>query len=108
MFINLTPHEVKVFDENQVLIKTIPPSGQVARLEKRDGEVTKVLGVTLKRPHFGEVQNLLDPQEGVYLIVSSMVRTSPGLLSRTDLVSPGDLVRDNSGNVIGCRSFDRN
>ncbi len=108
MFINLTPHTITVLDQDSVLVKAIPPSGAVARLEKRDGDAILVDGIPVKRPHFGEVMNLPEPQDGIFFIVSAMVRTSPGLLSRGDLVSPADFVRDSQGNIVGCRAFDAN
>lgn len=109
MFVNLTPHEIKLFAPDGVTLdRVIPPSGKVARLDKRDGESFTVNGVVFKRPHFGDPMDLPDPQDGVFLIVSAMVRTSPILLSRMDLASPAEFVRDASGNVLGCRSFDLN
>ena len=41
-----------------------------------------------------------DEQPDVLLIVSAMVRQA--LPDRKDLASPGDLVRDENGAVIGC------
>lgn len=42
----------------------------------------------------------LEYEEGIYLLVSAMVREALPL--RKDLVSPGQLLRDDDGNVIGC------
>lgn len=52
---------------------------------------------------FGEVIGLPDQEENVYLIVSTIVQRA--LPFRNDLVCPADLVRDEKGNIIGCKSL---
>jgi len=50
---------------------------------------------------YGRVEGLPEPETGVLYLVSAVVRAAvPG---RADVASPGDLVRDGEGNVIGCR-----
>lgn len=101
---NLTPHEVKIFKLNGTtpdLDVVIEAGGAVARVSCEYIKVDKkVDGIDLYRPVFGEVTGLPDYEEGVYLLVSAMVREALPLLS--DLVSPGQLLRDDDGNVIGC------
>jgi hypothetical protein len=53
----------------------------------------------------GAVIDLPSPQDGVMLIVSSIVRGQHP--RRDDLLSPSELVRDADGNVIGCRGLSR-
>ena len=98
MFINLTPHEIHL--PNQV----IPPDGRVARCKElslpifghRDGAES----VELIFRAYGYIVDLPEPIECVIFIVSAMVRMAwPG---RKDLASPGDLVRDEKGNIVGC------
>ena len=109
MLVNLTPHMVRVFSPSGKLLLTIPPSGTVARLKNRDGqELILPGGVRLIKTHFGDPEGLPDPEPGVFFIVSSMTRLSPQCVTRDDLISPRDLVRDTKGNVIGCKSFDWN
>ena len=108
-FLNLTPHDIKIFAQDGITLdRVIPASGKVARLDKRDGETFNVDGIVFKRPHFGDPLDLPEADQETMLIVSAMVRTAPALLSRTDLASPADFVRDASGQVLGCRSFDLN
>lgn len=104
MLKNLTPHEVKIFK----LVGTVPDldlvieaEEEVARLNCEYVKVDKkVEGVDMYRTVFGEVTGLPDYEEGVYLLVSTIVREALPL--RSDLVSPGQLLRDDNGNVIGC------
>ena len=99
-FVNLTPHAINIVGDATV---TIPPSGRIARVTSTSSPVGEVEGVPLHRTSFGAVEGLDDPQEGVVQIVSAMVRAA--LPGRTDLASPGDLVRDGAGQVIGCRGL---
>ncbi len=54
---------------------------------------------------FGEVENLPPQEEGVMVIVSAMA--ADAAKDRNDLLVPGELVRDNDGNIIGCKSLRR-
>ena len=100
----LTPHEVKIFKLNGTvpdLDVVIEASDTIARVSCEYIKVDKrVDGIDLYRSVFGEVTGLPEYSEGVYLLVSTMVREALPL--RNDLVSPGQLLRDDDGNVIGC------
>lgn len=98
MFVNLTPHPITLVNG-----PTIAPSGSVARCSSTSTEVGTHEGVTLVRTVFGAVTGLPEPTSGTVFIVSALVRTA--LPGRTDLASPGDLVRDEAGNVVGCRNL---
>lgn len=104
MLKNLTPHEVKIFKLNGTtpdLDVVIEASDLVARVSCEYIKVDKkVDGIDLYRPVFGEITGLPEYSKGTYLLVSAMVREALPL--RSDLISPGQLLRDDSGNVIGC------
>lgn len=104
MLKNLTPHEVKIFKLNGVtpdLDVIIEASEIIARVSCEYIKVDKkVDGIDLYRHVFGEVTGLPAYEEGVYLLVSTMVRETLPL--RKDLVSPGQLLRNDKGEVIGC------
>lgn len=104
MLKNLTPHEVKIYKLNGTtpdLDVIIEASEVVARVSCEYIKVDKKAdGIDLYRPVFGEVTGLPEYSKGVYLLVSAMVREALPL--RSDLVSPGQLLRDDDGNVIGC------
>ena len=103
--VNLTPHDIVVKTDTGTL--TIPPSGTVARVEvahKRkitldvEGHATPFYAAS-----FGDVVGLPDSEEGTFFIVSAMVKAAKPTM--TDLVSPGPLIRDDSGKVVGCDGF---
>lgn len=106
MFINLTPHTINIFDSEGNHVLDIPTSGMVARCAQHEQAICEIDGVPVTRQYFGEVQGLPEPEEGTFLIVSRMVAEAVGL-SRTDLLVPGPLVRNEAGQPIGCRGLSR-
>jgi hypothetical protein len=101
MFINLTPHTLNVQKADGSFI-TIPPSGQVARVTVTYKEVRQVSGVSVFSPHYGEVVGLPKMEDDNLYIVSLLVKqAAPGL----GLLSPGELIRDEKGNPIGCKGL---
>jgi hypothetical protein len=107
--INLTPHAVTILAWCQTLDgdTVIPPSGQVARCEEvtnPNGMIETEFGqIEFVQKSFGAVVGLPEQEPGTYLIVSMMVRQA--LPERKDLLSPGDLVRDTSGKIVGCKNL---
>ncbi len=105
MIINLTPHTINVAST------AIAPSGVVARVSsstKKVGEV-EVDGFTVDivETVFGEVEGLPAPEPGagVWFLVSALVRIAAQ--GRTDLLSPGEQVRNAAGQVVGCKNLTR-
>lgn len=100
--INLTPHTVTiVLDEDETVI--FPASGEIARVAQEEELVTIWKDIPTVKLTFGEVENLPNPEEGSFYIVSSIVKAA--CPNRTDLLVPTRLVRDGSGRVIGCGAF---
>jgi hypothetical protein len=52
---------------------------------------------------YGKVEGLPEGVPGTLFVVSALVRAA--VPDRTDVASPGDLVRDEKGAVIGCRNL---
>ncbi len=75
----------------------------LARVTQTQTVVGEVDGIRLVTVQFGEVIGLPEPVPGTLYLVSAMVREA--CKSRTDLASPGDLVRDEAGNIQGCKSL---
>lgn len=99
--VNLTPHAITILSPNGDRI--FPPDGTVARVSQTTKLESFIDGIEIHAPRFGDVVGLPRPVEGVHFIVSAMVKAAcPG---RKDLLSPGELVRDVKGNVIGCKNF---
>ena len=101
MFVNLCQHAIDIVAGDA--IRTVPPSGSVARVSSTSSIVGEVEGLPIHRTVFGAVDGVPDPREGVLFIVSALVRAAcPG---RADVASPGELVRDDAGQPIGCRGL---
>lgn len=97
--INMTPHEINVYDGDKVVV-TIPPSGQIARVSERATKVGTIDSVTLYTTQRGDVTGLPEPVAGTLYIVSAQVRLA--VPERSDVASPGNLVRNQDGQPIGC------
>ena len=100
-FVNLTPHAI-----NLVGFGVIEPSGKVARCQVVRQQIANVNGVPVFIASYGDVTDLPDPEFGVILIASSLVRGA--CPDRGDVASPADFERDEKGNVTGCKSLDIN
>lgn len=105
MFINLTPHPVNVVDGEDRAVLTIQPEPTPARVATTTSVVGTHDGVPIIETAFGEVTDLPEPQAGtLYVVARLVIQAAP---DRTDLVAPGDLVRDGEGRIVGCRNFSR-
>ena len=100
--VNLTPHSITFILENGEK-RTVLPSGIVARVGEISEFVTYYDGIPVYRKRYADTENLPEPTEDTVLIVSAMVRLANP--DRTDLVSPGDLIRNEDGVVIGCKGL---
>lgn len=100
--INTTPHEITIINDEMETVATFAPEISV-----RVASVTKIIGniqgIPLDTTFFGEVEGLPEYQEGVYYIVSCLVKSA--LPDRKDLLYPGQQVRNENGQVVGCKSL---
>jgi len=98
-FINLTAHQITEVTTGV----TIPPSGRTARVKSSTTKVGEHAGSPIYTSTFGKVEGLPEPQENTMFIVSALcLNACP---ERTDLVAPGNLLRNEYGNPIGCVGF---
>ena len=105
MITNLTPHEIIVYKTADVLNqeRVFPPSGHIARVQTESEIVASVDGIACHKTTFGDIEGLPEPEEGEYFLVSRMVKDRcPG---RSDVIVPGELVRDANGKIVGCKGF---
>lgn len=101
---NFTPHEINEVIEE----KSYPSNGNLRVSVVRKKTLNPILFVV----KFGELEGLDKIGElpsGSIVIVSAMAKTA--LINYPNpknflFVSPGELVRDGSGKVIGCNGFD--
>lgn len=99
--INLTPHSITIVMENGNVV--IPPSGVVARRETKTEVIGTINGIPVTRTKLGPITGLPETvsNDTIY-IVSRIIAESSG---RNDLYIPDQSVRDNEGNIIGCKSL---
>lgn len=100
---NCTPHEINILDEGGFPLFTLMPEELPARLKVTTERVGTAYGIPLSRNTFGEPDNLPEPEDGVLLIVSAMIKTA--FPERADLAVPTEMVRDSKGVVLGCKSL---
>lgn len=109
MLVNLTPHVLNVqLSEGATDISDwlkLEPSGQVARVASESRVVGTISGVSIYETTFGEVEGLPEEKEGTYYVVSRLVLQAAS--NRKDLLSPGQLVRNEAGQPIGCKGLSR-
>lgn len=108
-FINLTPHDIMVYNEaKDTVILTIPTEGKdkAARRDVKEVLVGTVNGINLVKTEFTEVMGLPEPKDGVVYLVSRLVKD--GILDRDDVMCPDtgkSSVRDEGGHIIGVTRF---
>ncbi len=102
MFVNLTPHTINVLDESEQEVLAIGPSGTIARVSVEYVLDDKVDGVPIYTAAYGEVTGLPEPAAGTLYIVSGLVNTC---VDRRDVLSPGELVRNDDGRPVGCKGL---
>lgn len=98
--VNLCPHPIRLMGCAPV---ELAASVRAARVETFDVPVGRILGVPVLGQRFGNPADLPSFEEGVLLVVSSLLRSfAPG---RSDLLSPARLQRDAAGSIIGCAAL---
>jgi len=102
--INMTPHAINIVDDAKVVIKTIPQSGSLIRLQAStvDAGFT-VDDIKVTKTVFGTPEGLPEYSLGTFYVVSQLVKSA--LPNRSDLLVPAEVVRDSNGNIIGCKSL---
>ncbi len=104
--VNKTPHAVIIVDENGQVVRTYEKGDSQIRLAvKTVQDVPLADGTPTSRTKFGEPEGLPDFKEGTFYIVSQLVKSA--LPDRTDLLVPAEVVRDEKGNIVGCKSLGR-
>lgn len=102
--LNMTPHALNVVCENNT-ITTIEPSGTVVRVSQNMELVTDINGIPVYRSQYGELEGLPEPQAHTRYILSAMAAAAAKAAGRDDILSPGELIRDENGQPIGCRGL---
>lgn len=123
MVINCTPHDVAIYrtcdcymrDGSLYLrdnaekfskpFRTFPAAKEPARVTFAQDHAGMVDGILIYRWFTEEIVNLPEPKPDTCYIVSKIL--AQACPEREDLIFPGALVRDESGDVVGCTGFYR-
>ena len=101
--INLTPHAINFLREDNSVLATIEPSGTIARASQTRDRVSEVNGIPVNQCSYGSVTGLPDPQPETIYLVSAL--TAQACRNRSDVFIVDDAVRNESGQIIGCRAI---
>ena len=104
--INCTPHAVTIVNNENKIVLFLEKGTIVPRLTQTSKVVGEILGIPITSTVFGDTIDLPDPVDGTYYVVSRLVLSANP--DRKDLLVPNDVVRDEKGNIIGCRSLANN
>lgn len=102
--VNLTPHDVNFVDNDGNIVRTVKPSGVVARLSVETIVIGEIDGIQVTESVFSDIENLPEEAEDTIYIVSSLVAEKA---KRADVYVPNGSVRDSNGRIIGCKSLGR-
>lgn len=123
MIINCTPHDVSIYnttdccmyngslylregdEEHPEPLSVYPAAKKPARAIYVHRTAGLADGDLIYRMAPREIIGLPDPKPGTYYIVSKML--AQACPERKDLIFPGTVVRDESGDVVGCIDFSR-
>lgn len=102
--VNLTAHDISIVrpDGTTLIVKT---NGSVARVATETEKIEPWAGLDIEffSQIEGEVTGLPEPGYRTLFLVSLAVRKA--VPTRFDVVSPGELVRDEKGRPVGCRGL---
>ena len=106
--INMTPHAINIIhiDGNKDRFETnhIPASGNIIRLKAKTVSTGNAInGINITETQYGEPEGLPEFEDGVFYIVSGLVKSA--LPHRADLLVPSELVRNEDNSIVGCQSL---
>jgi hypothetical protein len=99
---NLTPHDINLIGENGELVQTFKSEGSARCVATRQ-KVATLNGLPINKVGFGETVDLPDFDYDIFYIVSRIVADANP--ERSDLLIVDDTVRNEQGQIIGCKSF---
>jgi len=124
-YVNLTPHNINVvlkstpnvIEEEELkpfIIRTIPKSGKVARVQVKTEQATEVIPCDFEvvKNVYDEVEGLPRPKDfDVMYIVSILTQQALKAkdINRIDVITPDtgpdSVIRNKNGDIIGVRRF---
>lgn len=103
--INLTPHVIKIHNPERLLV-ALDSTDEIARVEVTTEPQGSIGDIIIYRNTYSDVTGVPAPVDGVSYVVSAIVRLA--LPNRSDVLSPGDLLRSPEGQPIGCLGLVQN
>ncbi|RGQ08389.1 hypothetical protein DWZ11_00590 [Megamonas rupellensis] len=101
--INLTPHDVNLLLEDDVIVFK---SEGIARVQQKEVLDEYFDRVPIYKNKYGKIEGLPEEKDGVYYIVSFVV-ASALKDKRNDLLIVTKTERNEKGQIIGCYGFAR-
>ena len=77
----------------------------IARCKTYRHQIDEVNGIPLNSVYFGDLHGLPQSKDMTYYIVSNIVAQAAKTLKRKDCLIPDDTVRNEKGQVVGCRGL---
>ena len=113
--VNLTPHAITIpnctpnITGGPPATWTLAPSGRIARALERVTSADPIDGIPTTTTVYTGVVDLPDPQPDAWYVVSALTAQVAHQIGRpcSDLLVPGEQVRDAQGRIAGCRSLGR-
>lgn len=99
---NFTPHDVSIIRGD--IRVTYEAEAKPIRVLEDLWELGEYNGVTISSKRLTNV-DLPKFEEGVVNIVSLPVAQVVSSTDRVDFVTPGELIRDEEGNIVGCKDL---
>jgi len=102
--INKTPHPVYILGDDNKVIKMFPKSNGMIRVPESIKSVGTINKIPITTTQWGETTDVPKAKKDVFYIVSQLVKSA--LPHRYDFLVPKQVIRDDSGNIIGCKCLD--
>ena len=100
-FVNLTPHPLTIKKNDGTILEL--EVGDYVRATQTQNKVKEIDNINFYETVYGKVEGLPEPQEGTIYIVSLI--TKMACPERDDLVTPGNLIRNEEGAIVGCEGL---
>ena len=99
---NLTPHPITIHVEDVTITLTPAKGYPTPRIDCEVEHVGDLSVIPVYRNTYGSPVNVPVAEPGTAFIVSAMVAAA---LKRPDIYSPGEMVRDDRGYIVGCKGL---
>lgn len=102
--LNYTPHEINIITEDGKTYNF--PSIGNARCNQTTIAAGTIGNIPISSTTFGKIEGLPEEKPNAYYIVSRLVKQA--CPNRRDLLVPNEIIRDETGKIIGCKSLANN